>query len=188
MTVLMGAACVVLLMRDPSTAPTGSPATLPGLPQVPVTPAGVPSWLAILGYVVGLFGLLGFGGIAVKIIDARTGRRRTSAEGERIEREADEVMTKVAITLVEPLRDRLAQTEVRMREVEKRAAEREQEYEREIAELRARVRTALTEADNAITEAHRVRILAQRWHRSIMDPSATLEWLRVVVGPDEPPI
>jgi hypothetical protein len=181
--------------------------TLPGLPGV-VTPAGAPPWLVVVGYAFVLVGTLATGGVLVKIIDARLTRRRVAAEAERTEVEADEVLTRVAVTLVEPLRDRVDKTERRLAETlarhereraaweqryerdrqqweERRAAERES-FEREVDGLRAKVREALVEADGAATEAHRLRRLVQQWHRAIMDPSATIEWLRQLVGPDEP--
>jgi len=156
--------------------------SLPGLPNVPAAPAGVPSWLVIIGYVLAVLGTLGFGGIIVELLR----RRQSNATAQRTEVEADEVFTRVAVTLVEPLRDRLAQTEQRLVEQERRHAEERAAWEAETSELRRKVREAISEADAAITQAHRVNLLAQKWHRAIMDPSATLEWLRQLVGPDEP--
>jgi hypothetical protein len=196
---------VLLWLAQPSPGPTSGP-TLPGLPGA--VPPGTPAWLVVLGYVLTFAGLLASGGVLVKLIDSRLTRRRVAAEAERTEVEADEVLTRVAVTLVEPLRDRVEKTERRLAEAiarherdraaweeryererqqweQRRAAERD-EFEREIDGLRAKVREALHEADGAATEAHRLRRLVQQWHRAIMDPSATIEWLRQLVGPDEP--
>jgi hypothetical protein len=190
---------------SPSGAVTGP--SLPGLPSVAV-PAGTPVWLVVLGYLFVFLGALATGGVLVKLVDARLTRRRVAAEAERTEVEADEVLTRVAVTLVEPLRDRVEKTERRLAEAlarhereraaweeryererrqweERRQVEREA-FEAEVDGLRAKVREALVEADGAATEAHRLRRLVQQWHRAIMDPSATIEWLRQLVGPDEP--
>lgn len=195
-------------LGQPVPLPSGS-SPLPGLPGVTVPP-GTPAWLVVLGYLLALIGTLATGGVLVKMIDARLTRRRVSAEAERTEVEADEVLTRVAVTLVEPLRERLDRTEKRLGETlqrhererelweqryererelweAKRTAEREA-FDREVDGLRAKVREALVEADGAATEAHRLRRLVQQWHRAIMDPSATIEWLRQLVGPDEPSI
>jgi hypothetical protein len=179
----MTAAILTLLgMLDPSPAPVAP--SLPGLPGVPVAPAGLPAWVVWIGYVIAALGTLGTGGVLVKLLD----RRGTRANAERTEIEADEIFTKVAVTLVEPLRERLEQTEKRLTAAERRHAEERVELEREIVALRLRVREALTEADGAVAQASHVRRLVQQWHRAIMDPAATLEWLRTLVGPDEPAI
>lgn len=129
--------------------------------------AGTPVWLLVVS---GVLGLLGAGGgisaVVIKLID----RRKTKVD-------ADEVFTRVAVALVEPLRSRLEHTEARAAEAD-----------RQVDELRRRTQQALAEADAAATEAHKLRRLVQRWHRAIMDPSATIEWLRQLVGPDEPAI
>lgn len=184
----MTAALVLLTLAwlvDPAPAPTsaGTP-SLPGLPGMPAAPAGVPTWLVYAGYVLALLGTLGLGGIAVKLLDR--GKDRASAD--RTDAERDEVLTRVAVTLVEPLRARLDTTEQRLTDAIERHDRERVGYERQVGELRAKVREALAEADAAVTEAHRLRRLVQQWHRSIMDPAATIEWLRQLVGPDEPAI
>lgn len=185
MTAALYALCAYLAAPEPSPAPSpaGAGPSLPGLPGLP-PPVGVPTWLLITLYVVAALGTLGLGGVLVKLLD----RRKDRASAERTEVEADEVFTRVAVTLVEPLRDRLDKTERRLTDADARHAAERAEFERELLALRLRVREALTEADGAVSEAHRLRRLVQQWHRAIMDPAATLEWLRSLVGPDEPAI
>lgn len=199
---------VLLLLAQPAPAPsTGH--SIPGLPGVTLQP-GTPTWLVVLGYGLSIIVALAGGGVLVRLIDAWFTRRRVNAEAGRAEVEADEVLTKVAVTLVEPLRERLDKTEKRLTDAltrhereravwehryeqeraqyeARRQAERDS-FEREVDGLRAKVREALTEADAAATEAHRLRRLVQQWHRAIMDPTATIDWLRNLVGPDEPAI
>lgn len=130
-------------------------------------PVNAPLWLIVLTGVLGVLGAGGgIGAIVIKLLD----RRKTKVD-------ADEVFTRVAVALVEPLRARLESTEARAAEADKL-----------VDELRRRTQQALAEADAAATEAHKLRRLVQRWHRAIMDPSATIEWLRQLVGPDEPAI
>lgn len=175
------------------------PAGVPSLPGLPTPPPGTPGWLAVTGYLFAALGMLGIGGVVVKIIDGVLGRRRAAADSERAEVEADEVFTKVAVTLVEPLRDRLDKTEQRLTEAIARherdreawEAQRErdrQAFDQQLTGLRGRIREALAEADQAVAESHRLRLLVQKWHRAIMDPAATIDWLRQLVGPDEPAI
>lgn len=182
MTPLLALSVAVLRGPDPGASPAAP--SLPGLPNVPAAPAGVPSWLIIIGYVLGLVGTLGFGAIVIELLR----RRVTQANAQRTEVEADEVFTRVAVTLVEPLRERLAEAEQQLRDLRARSQQREIEHDTELRELREKVREALGEADQAVTTAHRLRLLVQKWHRAIMDPSATLDWLRQLVGPDEPAI
>ena len=160
------------LAQQPS--PSAPPApVLPGL----TVPAGAPHWLAYVGYIVAALSLLGFGAVLLRLVDGWFGRRKSRADVERAEVDADEVFTRVAITLVEPLRQRVEDTEARLRAAN-----------REIDAVQAKSREALAEADRAAAEAHQLRRLVQKWHRAIMDPAATLEWLRQLVGPDEPAI
>ena len=175
----------LVLLVDPSPAPisSGGP-SLPGLPGMPGGPAGAPAWLIYAGYVLAMLGTLGVGGIAVKLLD----RRKDRATAQRAEAETDEVLTRVAVTLVEPLRDRLEKTETRLTDAIDRHERDRQVHEQEVVQLRGKVREALVEADAAVAEMYRLRRLVQKWHRSIMDPAATIEWLRQLVGPDEPAI
>lgn len=146
--------------------------------EVVPTPPGTPTWIVVLGAVLGAVTAGGgVGAVVVKFMD----RRRTKID-------ADEVFTKVAVTLVEPLRDRLEQTEKLLRDEQARSAQRIAEADRQLDELRKRTRAALEEADQAYQAAHRLRRIMQQWHRAIMSPAATLEWLRTLVGPDEPAI
>ena len=177
-----------LLTRLTDPAPITSVTPAPSSPLTPTipglnapAPAGVPQWLVIVGYILAGLGTLGFGGVIMRLVDGALGRRKNRVD-------TDEVYTRVAVTLVEPLRDRLEQTEERLAKAETRHAEDRTAWEGEVSDLRNKVRNALTEADQAATEAHRLRLLVQRWHRSIMDPTATIEWLRQLVGPDEPAI
>lgn len=127
-------------------------------------PTGSPSWLVVASVVLTIVGGGGgLGALVLSLLNRRAANRKTQVEG-------DEVFTRIAVTLVEPLEHRLA------------AADRELET------LRARVREAAAEADDAVRAAHRLRLLVQQWHRAIMDPAATLEWLRQLVGPTEPTI
>ena len=135
------------------------------LPAV-ATP-GTPTWVVILGAVLGL---LGAGGGAASVVIKLLDRRKAKVD-------TDEVFTRVAVALVEPLRDRLEHTEQRAAAADK-----------EVDQLRQRVRDAITETDAAANEAYQLRRLVQKWHRAIMDPSATIDWLRQLVGPDEPAI
>jgi hypothetical protein len=191
-----GALLLVWLLAEPapSTSPA-APAPLPSLPGLPAPLPGVPAWLTIVGYILAVLGTLGIGGVLVKLLE----RRKDRAAAQRTEAEADEVFSRVAITLIEPLRDRLDRTEQRLTDAIKHHEDDRAEWERqrkaerlafdaELAELRAKVREALTEADGAAAEAHRLRRLVQQWHRAIMDPAATIDWLRQLVGPDEPAI
>lgn len=182
MTYLLVALVVWLAPEPTPTAPAGP--SLPTLPGLAPPPGGVPGWVLILGYVIAALGTAGLGGVVVKLLD----RRKDRATAQRTEVDADEVFTRVAVTLVEPLRDRLARTEQRLTDTEARHDAERAQFEVELAKLRGRVREALTEADLAVAEAHRLRRLVQQWHRAIMDPAATLEWLRSLVGPDEPAI
>ncbi len=191
----------LLLFPDPPPTASGpvSGATAPTLPGLPPTPVGAPGWLTWVGWVVALLALLGAGAVLTKLVEGWLTRRKVAADADRADAERDEILTKVAVTLVEPLRDRLDRTELRLtdaiaahereREVWQARAERERaEFSRQVDELRAKVRDALAEADGAVGEAHRLRRLVQQWHRAIMDPAATMEWLRQLVGPDEPVI
>jgi hypothetical protein len=146
--------------------------------ELPAAPDGAPTWLTVLGMILGVIVTGGgVGTLGVKIIDRRRGRI-----------DADEVFTRVAVTLVEPLRDRLERTEKLLTAEQARGETRAQAADAALDGLRVRVREAQTEADAAYREAHRLRLLVQQWHRAIMNPAATIEWLRQLVGPDEPAI
>lgn len=185
---------------SPAAAPSQPVAPLPSVPVLTPGSMAVPPWLAVVGYVLAGLGTLGLGGVVVKLLERRKTRAeagRTEAEAGRTEADANEVMTRVAVTLVEPLRERLEASGQQLEEAiernerdravwEERNRRDRERADAEIAALRAKVREALGEADGALDQAHRIRRLLQQWHRAIMDPAATIEWLRQLVGPDEP--
>lgn len=183
---------LLLALADPApqiTSPSPAASLVPVIPGVNApAPPGVPPWLVVTGYVLALLGTVGIGGVLVRLVDGAFGRRKNRAESGRTEVEAGEILTRVSVTMVEPLRDRLDEAERRIREQEKRHAEDRAAFEKEVSDLRLKVRSAMEETDAATNEAFRLRLLVQKWHRSIMDPTATLEWLRQLVGPDEPAI
>lgn len=189
--VALAVALAVRFAPDPS-APAGSPAPQAPSSPLPGLPPGAPAWLSWIGWALAALSTMGVGAVILRVVDGMLNRRKLAVD-------TDEVMTRVAVTLVEPLRDRLDRTERRLTEAEQRH-ERERaewhaardaeraEFEQQADSLRGKIREALAEADGAVAEAHRLRRLVQQWHRAIMDPTATIEWLRQLVGPDEPAI
>ncbi|MEV4122938.1 hypothetical protein [Micromonospora sp. NPDC049645] len=139
---------------------------------------GGPAWLQVAGL---LLTLVGAGGGLGALFLVRVNRRKVSVD-------ADEVFTRVAITLVEPLNERLAAAEQALSIERQRSAEHRAAADREIEALRARIREAQNEADEAYRASYRLRTLVQQWHRAIMSPQATLDWLRELVGPTEPAV
>lgn len=137
-----------------------------------------PVWLQFAALVLTM---VGAGGGLGALFLVRVNRRKVRID-------TDEVFTRVAITLVEPLNERLAAAEQALSIERQRSAEHRAAADAEIEALRARVREARDEADEAYRAAHRLRTLVQQWHRAIMSPEATLAWLRELVGPTEPAI
>lgn len=111
-------------------------------------------WLAAVAAVFLAIG--GGSGIASLVLVHRQGRK--------LKADASEVLTKAAVTMVEPLERRLADSE------------------RRLAESEGRVELLQTALDEALADAHRVRRLYQRIQRAVMDPAATIDWVRELVG------
>lgn len=139
-------------------------------------PAGAPLWLVVVGM---LLALVGSGGGIGALLLVRSTRRKANVD-------SDEVYTRIAITLVEPLEHRLASAEQALAAEQERGRQQRAAAEAELDRVRARHREALAEVDDLISAAYRLRLLVQQWHRAIMDPAATIEWLRQLVGPTEP--
>ncbi|MGW4465378.1 hypothetical protein [Micromonospora sp. NPDC004704] len=114
------------------------------------TPSAGPPWIQILLSVVGLLG--GTGGVTA-IATVALQRRKFRAD-------AAEVLTDTALTLVDPLKTRVAELEAETQRARRQAAV----ASREIGELR--------DAVQQMTD------LLRRWQRAIFATDATIERLR----------
>ncbi|WP_329108576.1 hypothetical protein OG792_07940 [Micromonospora sp. NBC_01699] len=112
-------------------------------------PAG-PPWVQILLSAVGLLG--GTGGVTA-IATVALQRRKFRAD-------AADVLTDTALTLVDPLKTRVAELEAETKRARRQAAD----ASREIRELRA--------------EVQEMTDLIRRWQRAIFASDATIEHLR----------
>ena len=110
--------------------------------------------LNLLGVVLTLVATVSGGG---SLLLVRRTRRKLDAD-------AAQVVSGAAVTLVKPLEERLERMEARATRAEERATS---------AEERLRV---------VETRAHRLGLVLKSWREAIMDPAATLERLRDMVG------
>lgn len=116
-------------------------------------PSSGPAWVQILLSVVGALGVIGgvFSAVAVTV------RRR------RFRSDPAELLTSTALTIVRPLRGRVAELEIENSQARGRALA----AEREISELRVTQRELTT--------------LLRRWRAAIMAPDATIVAVRAQI-------
>lgn len=119
------------------------------------------SMLSGLGVVLTILG--GSSGIASLLL-VRRQRSKLGAD-------AAQVVSAAAVAMVKPLEERLSSAEDRAGRAEQRA------YSAEQRAFRAEQTLTAVEAD-----AHQLRSMLVRLQRAIMDPGATVEWLRELVG------
>lgn len=108
------------------------------------------------GLAVLLTAIAALGGGGSLLLTTRTRRK--------LEVDATQVMAHTAVTLVKPLEERLERAEGRATRAEQRADKAEQ-------------RLVVVEQ-----QAYRLGMLVDRWRKAIMDPGATVEWLRDLVS------
>lgn len=133
-------------------------------------PGGAPTWLIVLGMVLTLLGA--GGGISSVLLV----RRQSS----KLKVDSAEVLSRTSLALVGPLEHRLSETNVELDKVVKQAAEAKATAAAATTAL-ARVEQ---EADGLREETRLLRLIIQRWRRAIMDPSASVDQLRELVGGD----